>query len=311
MSAGMEENQDLLVKSLGGAREGVILVDAQHADFPVRYVNDGFARLTGYTGGEVIGRNYRFLQGSDTSQVELTVMDAALAKGAACVVRLRNYRKDGSMFRGEFSAVPLHDEQGKLTHFIGLLRDVSDRGRTEIQAEVLKQVPAKTPADTDPLVGIANRSHFDQRFADLLSVSQRIRSGISVLMIDLDHFKLFNQRYGQSAGDECLHMVGNCIAKSFIRASDCVARFGGEEFAVTSFFPGAEPLRHHAQRLCQRVRELNIPHGDSPHGVVTISVGGIYRVPSRDTTEEMLIELANRELLAAKHSGRDRAHIAS
>ena len=307
MSSEAEANQSLLVKSLGEAREGVILVDAQHPDFPVRYVNDGFARLTGYTGGEIIGRNYRFLQGTDTSQVELAVMDAALAKGAACVVRLRNYRKDGSMFRGEFSAVPLHDEQGKLTNFIGMLRDVSDRGRTEIQAEA----PAEAPADTDPLVGIANRSHFDQRFADLLSVSQRIRSGISVLMIDLDHFKLFNQRYGQSAGDECLHMVGNCIAKSFIRASDCVARFGGEEFSVASFFPGVEPLRHHAERLCERVRELNIPHSDSPHGVVTISIGGIYRVPNRDTTEDMLIELANQELLAAKHSGRDRVHIAA
>jgi diguanylate cyclase (GGDEF)-like protein len=104
-------------------------------------------------------------------------------------------------------------------------------------------------------------------------------------------------------------MVGDCIAKSFIRTSDCVARYGGEEFAIVSFSTGIEALRDHAQKLCEQVRALNIPHGDSPHGVVTISIGGIHRLPNRDTTEELLVELANQELLSAKHSGRDRVHI--
>jgi diguanylate cyclase (GGDEF)-like protein len=232
-------------------------------------------------------------------------MISALAKGTSCVVTLRNYRKDGSMFRGEFSVVPLHNAHGMLTRFIGILRDVTGRDQEEQQDEQQEE----TPAHIDPLVGIGNRGHFDRRFADLLSVAQHIRSGISVLMIDLDHFKLFNERYGQSAGDECLQMVGGCIAKSFTRASDCIARYGGEEFSVVAFFPSAEALRHHAQRLCERVRQLNIPHGDSPHGVVTISVGGIYLVPNRDTTEEKLMALANQELLAAKSSGRDRVHV--
>ena len=130
-------------------------------------------------------------------------------------------------------------------------------------------------------------------------------------MIDLDHFKQFNERYGQSAGDECLRMVGGCIAKSFIRTSDCVARYGGEEFAVVSFSSGIEALRHHAQKLCEQVRALNIPHSDSPHGVVTISIGGIHRLPNRDTTEELLIEQAEQELHSAKRGGRDRVHIIS
>jgi len=301
MNSNAETNQYLLVKSLGEALEGVIIVDAQHPGFPVLYVNEGFAKLTGYTSDEVIGKNYHLLHGSDTSQPEIAVMTTALAKGAGCVVSLRIYRKDGSMFRGEFSVVPLHNAQGMLTQFIGILRDATGRGRTEHQEE--------THAHSDPLVGIGNRHHFDHRFTDLLNVAQHIRSGISVLMIDLDHFKLFNERYGQSAGDECLQMVGDCIAKWFNRASDCVARYGGEEFSIVAFFPGAEALRHHAQRLCERVRELNIPHSDSPHGVVTISIGGIYLVPNRDTTEEQLIKLANQELLAAKRSGRDRVHI--
>ncbi|HEY8887260.1 MAG TPA: diguanylate cyclase [Gallionella sp.] len=301
MNPGAEANQGMLARTLGEAREGVTIADAQQPDFPLIYVNGGFERLTGYTSGEVIGRNYRVLQGTDTDQPEIAVMIAAIAKGAGCVVTLRNYRKDGSMFWGELSIATLHNAQGMLTHFIGILRDVAARGQAELQAE--------TPAHTDPLVGIGNRRHFDERFADLLHVAQRIRSGISVLMIDLDHFKLFNERYGHSAGDECLRMVAGCIARSFIRTSDCVARYGGEEFAVVSFSTSAEALRHHAQSLCEHVRALNIPHGDSPHGVVTISIGGISRLADRDTTEELLIAQATQEMLAAKRSGRDRVHV--
>ncbi len=293
--------ETMLAKLLGEAREGVILLDAQHPDFPVRYVNEGFARLTGYSSGEVIGKNYRLLQGSDVSQPEIAAMTSALAQGAGCVVTLRNYRKDGSMFRGEFSVFPLHNAQGALTQFIGMLRDATDTGQAGHQAE--------SSTHGALAEGIGSRSHFDHRFADLLNVAQHIRSGISVLMIELDHFKLFNERYGQSAGDECLHMVSGCVAKSFTRASDCIARYGGDEFSVVAFFPDVEALRHHAQRLCERVRNLNIPHGDSPHGVVTISIGGVYRVPNRDTSAEMLLALANQELLAAKHRGRDRVHI--
>ena len=170
--------------------------------------------------------------------------------------------------------------------------------------------PPNTAAHTDPLDGIGNRRHFDEQFANLLSIAQRTHSEMSVLIIDLDHLRQFNERYGHSAGDECLRRVGDCVAKSFARASDCVVRYGGEEFAVVSLASNIEDLRHHAQKLCEQVRVLSIPHSDSPHGVVTISIGGIHRLPNRDTTEEELIALANQQLLAAKHSGRDCVHIA-
>lgn len=301
MSSSAETYQDLLVKTVSQAREGVTIADAQQQDFPLIYVNEGFERLTGYTSDEVIGKSYSILQGTDTGQPGIAVMLAAIAKGEGCVVTLRNYHKDGSMFWGELNIAPMHDVQGTLTHFIGILKDVAARSQIGQQPE--------TSTYTDSLIGMGNRRHFDERFADLMHVAQRIHSGISVLMIDLDHFKLFNERYGHSAGDECLRMVGDCIAKSFMRTSDCVARYGGEEFAVVSFSTGIEALRYHAQKLCEQVRTLNIPHGDSPHGVVTISIGGIHRLPNRDTTEELLIDLANQELLSAKHGGRDCVHI--
>ncbi len=301
MNPGAAPDLSLLVKSLSEAREGVAIVDALHPDLPLLYVNDGFAGLTGYAAEEIIGRNCRVLQGTDTEQSEVAVMLAAIAKGESCIVTLRNYRKDGSMFRGEFSIAPLHDANGILSRFIVILREVAAAEQTGLQPE--------TSDHADPLAVMGDRPHFDERFSDILHVAQRTRSGISVLIADLDNFKLYNERYGRLAGDACLRMVGDCIAKSFTRTTDCVVRYGGEEFAAVSLSAGIGALHDHAQRLCEHVRQLNIPNSDSPHGVVTISIGGIHRVPNRESTEQLLLDLADRELLVAKHSGRDRVHI--
>lgn len=199
------------------------------------------------------------------------------------------------MYWNELSISPVHDDSGMLTHFIGIHKDVTARILLEQQLSAL--------TNTDPVAGISNRHHFDERFSTLLSIAKRIHSELSVLLIDLDHFKQFNERYGQSVGEECLRKVGNCIANSFRRTSDCAARYSGEEFAVVSFSSNLEGLHQHTGKLCEQVRMLNIPHQDSPHGVVTISIGGIQRMPNKETAKEVLIEQANLKLLAAKRSG--------
>ena len=156
---------------------------------------------------------------------------------------------------------------------------------------------------TGPIPGITNRRRFDERFSDLLSISHRVHCEMSLLMIDIDYYNQFIERYGQAAGDECLHKVGGCIAKSFARNTDCAARYGDVGFAVVSLASNIEDLRDHAQRLCEQVCALNIPHGDSPHGVITVTIGGIHRLPVRGTTEEGFLELASQQMLAARHHG--------
>ncbi len=299
--SGAVTGRELLVRAVSRAREGIIIADARQPGFPLIFANESFARLTGYSPDQALSNNLHILHGADIGQPEIAELHAAMASGESCDVTLRNYRKDGSMFWGRLVISTMHDEHGTLTHFFGILKELAERGQSA--------PPVDADANRDALVGISNRLHFDERHAELLQVAQRIHSALSVLMIDLDHFKLFNERYGRAAGNECLRMVGACIAKSFIRNSDCVARYGGEEFAVVCFSAGIDALRTHTQRLCEKVRALGIPHGDSPHGVVTISIGGVHRLPDRATNTELLIALAEQELLAAKHSGRDRVHI--
>jgi diguanylate cyclase (GGDEF)-like protein/PAS domain S-box-containing protein len=310
-----EISRDLLACAIDQSHDGITIVNAREKGFPLIYVNKGFERLTGYTSGEIIGNSYRVLQGVDTEQPGLAVIRAAVAKEESCVVTLRNYRKDGSMFWNELSISPVHDPEGKLTHYIGIQKDVTARilleqhlHQSNLDLQTLNQ-QLNTLVYTDHLVGLSNRRHFDERFADLLSTAQRTRSELSVLMIDFDHFKQFNEHYGRAAGDECLRVVGDCIAKSFVRTSDCTARYDGNEFAVVSLAANIIELRHHAQKLCDQVRALNIPNSNSSYGVVTISVGGIHRLPDRESTEVEIIKQADHELLSAKRSGGNRAQI--
>jgi diguanylate cyclase (GGDEF)-like protein/PAS domain S-box-containing protein len=316
MNAAINVSRELLAQAVDQLQDGVTIADARMNGFPIIYVNRGFERLTGYTSDEIIGNSYRILQGVDTAQTGIEIIRDSVAKGEACQVTLRNYRKDGSMFWNELCISPVHDEGGELLHYIGILKDVTARimleqhlHQSNLDLQTLNQ-QLSTLVYTDHLVGLSNRRHFDEQFANLLSTAQRTHSELSVLMIDYDYFKQFNERYGRSAGDECLRMVGDCIAKSFARTSDCTARYGGDEFAVISLAANIDELRHHAQKLCEQVRALNIPNSDSSYGVVTISLGGVHRIPDRETTETDLIKLADQALFQAKRSGGNRVHIA-
>ena len=316
MNAAINVSRELLAQAVDQLQDGVTIADAKVSGFPILYANKGFEKLTGYTSEEIIGNSYRILQGVDTGQAGLEVIREAVAKGEGCLVTLRNYRKDGSMFWNELSISPVQDVNGNLVHYIAILKDVTARimleqhlHQSNLDLQTLNQ-QLSTLVYTDHLLGLSNRRHFDEQFVNLLSTAQRTHSELSVLMIDFDYFKQFNERYGRSAGDECLRMVGDCIAKSFARTSDCTARYGGDEFSVISLAVNIDELRQHAQKLCEQVRALNIPNSDSSYGVVTISIGGVHRIPDRESAAADLIKLADQALFAAKRSGGNRVHIA-
>ena len=124
-------------------------------------------------------------------------------------------------------------------------------------------------------------------------------------MIDVDHFKLFNDRYGHVQGDACLRRVGKLLMNLACRPGDLPARYGGEEFAV--LLPGASlaGARIVAERLRHAVEELCIAHADSPLGQVSVSIGLASLVPSLGDTAQSLIEAADAGLYAAKRGGRN------
>jgi diguanylate cyclase (GGDEF)-like protein len=157
----------------------------------------------------------------------------------------------------------------------------------------------------DPLSGVANRRNFDETLASIWKEAIRYRRPVGLLMIDVDHFKLFNDRYGHVQGDACLRRVGKLLMNFACRPGDLSARYGGEEFAV--LLPGASlgGARVVAERLRHAVEELCIAHADSPLGQVTVSIGAASLVPSLGDSAKGLIEAADEGLYAAKRGGRN------
>ncbi|WP_414544406.1 PAS domain-containing protein [Nostoc sp. CCY0012] len=123
----VEETLRLRERALAATSNGIIIADARLPNNPVIYVNPAFEQITGYSAIDVIGHNCRFLQGEDTQQAALDQLRLAVKNGKSCQVILRNYRKDGSGFWNELSISPIHDENGQLTHFMGVQNDISQQ----------------------------------------------------------------------------------------------------------------------------------------------------------------------------------------
>ncbi len=116
----------MLYKSAMDVSAHGILIAAAEKDLPICYVNPAFERITGYSAEEAIGRNCRFLQGTDTAQPQMKTIREALSQGTSCTVEVRNYRKNGTMFWNSISIAPVLDEAGRTTHFIGVQKDITD-----------------------------------------------------------------------------------------------------------------------------------------------------------------------------------------
>ncbi|HEY9875812.1 MAG TPA: EAL domain-containing protein, partial [Candidatus Obscuribacterales bacterium] len=121
----------LLERAVAASSNGIVISDAQQPDNPLIYVNPAFEQISGYSQNEIIGRNCRFLQGTDSKQPQLEKLRSAIQEGRECYVVLRNYRKDGSCFWNELYISPVRDKQGQLTHFIGIQTDITERKQAE------------------------------------------------------------------------------------------------------------------------------------------------------------------------------------
>ncbi len=202
---------------------GMLIADALQPDMPIIHINPAFETITGYSQAEIIGRNCRFLQGTERDQPEIEEIRQALKEGRPCEVILRNFKKDGALFWNQLHIAPVRDDQGNITHFVGAQRDVSIQKAAEAHIEHL--------AFFDLLTELPNRRLLLDRLANCISVSQRNNAFGAVVFLDLDHFKNINDAQGHETGDELLREIAKRL-RHCLRLEDTVSRLGGDEFVL-------------------------------------------------------------------------------
>lgn len=178
---------------------------------------------------------------------------------------------------------------------------VKNHLKLQQQSKLLKQL-----AHEDPLTKIPNRRRFDEFLTREWLISARYQSNLSLLMIDIDLFKQYNDRYGHLQGDQCLIKVAETLSSLVMRRTDLLCRYGGEEFAVILPDSTPEIAQQIAEKLRSGIADLQLPHvGSKLYEHVTISIGVATMVASNESQSESLLEKADGNLYRAKKAGRN------
>ncbi|MCZ8254008.1 MAG: EAL domain-containing protein [Hylemonella sp.] len=289
----MLEQLQLQKAAVMASTEGIVICDALQDDHPMVFVNPAFERMTGYSAAEVLGRNCRFLHGEDREQPGLEELRLVLREHRPAEVTLRNYRRDGSLFWNNLRLAPVRDADGRVTHYVGIQTDVSER--------VSHEQELAHRAHHDMLTGLPNRQLLEDRLAQAIHQGQRGGAPFSVAFIDLDNFKTFNDSIGHTAGDEVLKTVARRLSAG-VRPGDTVSRLGGDEFVI--LFAGIGD----SAELVQAVERLRVALAEplelqGKEYFVAASIG-LAIFPHDGSTVMELIQHADFAMYRAKADGR-------
>ncbi|MDI5935172.1 EAL domain-containing protein [Halomonas kalidii] len=283
-----------LQRGVEASVNGVVIADAREPDMPIVYANATFMKMTGYREDEILGRNCRFMQGEETDPEAVAMIRRHLAEQREVLVTLRNYRKDGTPFWNDAFISPVRDGEGRVTHFVGVLHDISEHKAYEARLAY--------HASHDALTGLANRALFEDRLAHDFTLARRHGHRLAVLFVDLDDFKPINDSLGHAVGDRVLMEVARRLADA-VRPGDTLARLGGDEFVILL------PDLHHEEQAME-VAERLLPMVARPYCVdghehyLTCSVG--IAVSRDDTAQpQELIQQADMAMYKAKQQGRN------
>ena len=276
------------------ANEAVVVTDADlEAPGPIIvYVNPAFIRMTGWKLGDVVGKSPRLLQGPKTDIKVLSAMTQALRDGRSAHARAVNYARSGMPYWCDIHASPLHDQHGRVTHFVAIERDVTHAVRRIDDLEAL--------VERDPLTSIANRRGLE-RFA--ASVPTQASLPLCVAYIDIDRFKDVNDSFGHATGDALLLGLADLLCENMRRA-DFIGRLGGDEFLVC--MPAILPSD--ARSVAERLHRSIAAHAfETPVGPLRINCSvGVAAMRPEDTGLAEVIARADAALYQAKLAGRGR-----
>ena len=302
---------DLSMRVLNLVNSGIIVLDVRHN---IVLWNGWMVPRSGRAATRVRERSlFEVFPELRGSRVEAAVL-AALTEGTSTAIPQTESRApfplreagsfDGPRIDQAVTVTPFRD--GEQRYCMIEIRDVS--GTVEREKRLLDHAESlRARSYVDGLTGIANRRYFDVALDRELRRAQRARGELSLLLIDIDSFKAYNDHFGHQQGDACLSTVAQALAAKLKRPADVAARYGGEEFAAILPDTSLEQARLHANTIRDHVAGLALPHAPSAHWpMVTLSIGVASFDRARLHEVPALIEAADKALYAAKRGGRNR-----
>lgn len=283
--------------------DGIVTIDESAT---VLSFNKAAENLFGYSASEVIGKNVRMLMPEPYRAEHDGYVHRYLETGVGRIIGVgerivKGQRADGTTFPLELAVSRAAHGTGYV--FTGLVRDVSARLASEAEL--------KRKARTDALTGLHNRLGLDEFLGKDWPRIRAEGKAISVLMLDVDYFKKYNDTYGHGQGDQTLILVASAIAAAAEKRADFAARYGGEEFCV--LLPGTNETGALlvAENIRRILRDMKISHTASTTGDVTVSIGLVTAGPGDAAEASEMMKRADEALYAAKQGGRDRVHVFS
>jgi diguanylate cyclase (GGDEF)-like protein/PAS domain S-box-containing protein len=289
-----EETLRLQSRALDASVNAIVITRQVNRQDVIVYANPAFARISGYELAEVVGQDCRFLQADDRDQEGLYLLRDALQTNREATVVLRNYRKDSTLFWNQLHIAPVLDAGGKVTHWVGVINDITDTMRYQQDLE--------HQSTHDALTGLPNRNLFRDRLDQAISYAARYRNQLWVVVLDLDNFKLINDTLGHAVGDSLLQTVGERL-RAALRDSDTVARLGGDEFILLLL---DQPGGGLSQRTVQTILEaVSAPMRLGAHDLALTCSMGVAVYPRDGETGSSLFKHADIALYRAKDGGRN------
>lgn len=275
------------------------------------YVSPASFELLGLQPSEALGGSYRDLvHPEDLGELERQ-LDDCRSGGSARSIEYRCRKADGNYIWVETKhRIYRHPDTGEPAGFVNVTRDISLRKMAEEERQ-RAFATVEQLASLDALTGVANRRNFDMVLEREWLRAAREQTSLSLLLIDVDRFKPYNDVYGHLTGDECLRNVVAAIKPLICRPADLLARYGGEEFVVILPHTDARGASQMAEWIRREVESRKLPHpGNPPHAVITLSIGCASLTPHPSLSYLHLLEAADQALYRAKSAGRNRIHSA-
>lgn len=284
------------IKSFNNLVDKNISTSTTNIDGKIISVSEAFCQLSGYSKDELLGKNHNILKHPDMPNSIYKELWETISSGNVWKGEIKNLKKDGNSYWVKIVIEPNFSKENKIIGYTAIRYDITDKKLIEIISI------------TDGLTNIYNRRHFDETFPKIINSGRRNNDLICFLIMDIDHFKQYNDNYGHQEGDIVLKEFANCLKATLNRASDLVFRLGGEEFAVVYQAQSREKAIYFANLIKTNIEELKIEHKyniASPY--ITASMGLICKNANEFNND--FYKEADELLYEAKKSGRNQIKV--